>query len=79
MPTIGFLAGVTTLSDEIGPKRLQMPHELLLTAASVAFLINPTNPNAETQSRELQVVPRLLGLRLDVVHAGTERDFDQRH
>ena len=40
------------------------------------LLVNPTNPNAETLSRELQAAARTLGLQLHVLHASTERDFD---
>jgi putative ABC transport system substrate-binding protein len=41
------------------------------------LLVNPTNPTlAETQSRHLQAPARTLGLQLQVLHAGTERDLD---
>ena len=40
------------------------------------LLVNPTNPNAGTLSRDLQAAARTLGLQLHVLHASTERDFD---
>jgi putative ABC transport system substrate-binding protein len=72
----GNLTGMTGISDEIGPKRLELLHELVPTATTMALLVNPTNPNAETQSRDLQATARTLGLQLHVLRANTERDFD---
>jgi len=73
----GNLTGVTSLSDEVGPKRIELLHELVPAATIVAALINPTSPVAETQSRGIQVAARALGLQLHVLHASTERDFDK--
>ena len=41
-----------------------------------AMLVNPTNPNAETLSRDLRAAARALGLELHVLHASTEHDFN---
>ena len=67
---------MTTLNVELGPKRLELLHELVPTATISPLLINPTNPNAETLSKDLQAAARTLGLQLHVLHASTERDFD---
>jgi putative ABC transport system substrate-binding protein len=73
----GNLTGVTPLAVELGPKQLEVLHELVPTATIIALLVNPTNPtNAETLSRDLQAAARTLGLQLHVLHANTERDFD---
>jgi putative ABC transport system substrate-binding protein len=72
----GNLTGTTSLNVEIGPKRLELLHELIPAATVVALLVNPANPNAETLSRELEAAARTLGLKLHVLHASTERDFD---
>jgi putative ABC transport system substrate-binding protein len=73
----GNITGVTTLNSEVGPKRLQLLHELIPTANSIALLVNPTNPRlAEPLSRDLQAAARTLGLQLHVLQASTERDFD---
>jgi putative ABC transport system substrate-binding protein len=42
------------LVDEIGPKRLELVHELLPTTSVFAVLVNPTSPAAETVSRDVQ-------------------------
>jgi ABC-type uncharacterized transport system substrate-binding protein len=72
----GNLTGVTTLASEVGPKRLELLRELLPTATIIAVLVNPTNPNAEAQLRDLQAAAPALGVRLHVLHASTEDELD---
>jgi putative tryptophan/tyrosine transport system substrate-binding protein len=72
----GNLTGVTGLSVELVPKRLEVLHELVPAATAMALLVNPTNPNAATQTRDLQAAARLLGLTLHVLQAASERDFE---
>jgi putative tryptophan/tyrosine transport system substrate-binding protein len=72
----GNLTGVTSMNVEIGPKLLELLHELVPTAAIIALLVNPDYPSAKSQSRDLQATARTLGLQLHVLHASTERDFD---
>ena len=72
----GNLTGVTFLNVEIVPKMLELLHEVIPTATTMAALINPTNPNADTWSTSLQVAARTLGLELNVLKASTERDID---
>jgi putative tryptophan/tyrosine transport system substrate-binding protein len=72
----GNLTGMTTLGVEVGPKRLELLHELIPTATMIAALVNPTNSNAETQSRDLEATARTLGLQIHVLHASADRDLD---
>jgi putative ABC transport system substrate-binding protein len=72
----GNLTGVSVLNVELGPKRLELLHELVPSASIVALLINPTHPAAETLSKDLHAAARTLGLELLVLHASTEHDFD---
>jgi putative ABC transport system substrate-binding protein len=72
----GNLTGMTTLGVEVGPKRLDLLRELIPTATIVAALVNPTNSNAETQSRDLEATAHTLGLQIHVLHASTDRDLD---
>jgi putative tryptophan/tyrosine transport system substrate-binding protein len=71
----GNVTGVTQLYVEVMPKRLELAHELVPTA-TIAALVNPTHPNAETIARDLQAAARILGVQLHVLHASTERDLD---
>jgi ABC-type uncharacterized transport system substrate-binding protein len=72
----GNLTGVTTLGVELGPKRLELLHELVPTASIVALIVNPTNRSSEIQVSDVQAAARALGLELQVLHASTEREID---
>jgi putative tryptophan/tyrosine transport system substrate-binding protein len=73
----GNLTGVTVLSVEILPKRLELLHELVPTTTVIAVLVNPTNPQqTEAEMREVQTAARNLGLQLHILTAGTDSDID---
>jgi ABC-type uncharacterized transport system substrate-binding protein len=72
----GNVTGVTTLNVELLPKRLEVLHVMVPAARLIALLVNPTNPAAETDTRNAQEAARTLGLQLHALHASTERDFD---
>jgi putative tryptophan/tyrosine transport system substrate-binding protein len=73
----GNLTGVTNLNVEVGPKRLEILRELLPSLAVVAVLINPASPAImEPYMRGLQAAYGTLGLKLHVLHASTEHDFE---
>src|SRR5262245_32820110 len=70
----GNVTGVTTLNVEVGPKRLQLLHEVVPTASTMALLVNPANPTlGEALLRDAQAAARPLGLQLHVLHARTEQ------
>jgi ABC-type uncharacterized transport system substrate-binding protein len=73
----GNVTGVTNLTAELAPKRLELLHEMVPSATSFALLLNPTNPAvAEAELKESQAAARTLGLQLHVLSASTERDLD---
>ena len=73
----GNITGVSILDVELGPKRLELLHELVPTATSIAVLVNPADPaRAETITRNMQAAARKLGLQLPVLDASTDRDFN---
>ena len=73
----GNITGATILDVGLGPKRLEVLHELVPKATIIAVLVNPTDPaRAETTLRDLQAAAHALGLQLHVLHASTDRDFD---
>jgi putative ABC transport system substrate-binding protein len=70
------LTGVSSLNAEVGPKRLDLLHELL-PATDFALLVNPTNPkNAEVATRDLQAAAKALNLKLHVMEASKEDEFE---
>jgi putative ABC transport system substrate-binding protein len=73
----GNLTGLAVLSTAVAAKRLELLHELAPTATSIAYFVNPTNPvSAEAETRELHIAARTLGLRLIVVNASHQSDFE---
>jgi putative ABC transport system substrate-binding protein len=72
----GNVTGSTLLSVEVGPKRLELARELFPGATTFALLVNPANPVAATISKDLEAVADTLGVRLHVLHASTEADFE---
>ena len=72
----GNLTGVTSLGVELGPKRLELLHELVPAATTIAILVNPANRSAEIQVRDMQAAARTLGLELHILQASTEREID---
>jgi putative tryptophan/tyrosine transport system substrate-binding protein len=72
----GNVTGVTNMTAGLEQKRLQFLHELIPSAANVALLVNPTNPNVETQTKQMRAAAARMDLHLDVLHARDEADFD---
>ena len=73
---LGNLTGVTSLSVEVGPKRLELLHELMPTVTNIALLVNPTSPLvADVMTRDLQTAAQALGLQLQVLRASTEPEI----
>src|SRR5262245_32800931 len=71
------LTGASTLNIELGPKQLQLLHEVVPAAGRIALLVNPVSPAfAEPLSRQLQATARDFGLELRVLQASTERDLE---
>jgi putative ABC transport system substrate-binding protein len=71
----GNLTGVTTLNEELVPKRLQLLREVAPAASSMALLVNPANPNAEPLARHAQAPAGALGLELNVLQASSDQEL----
>ena len=73
----GNVTGITSLNVAVAPKGLELLHELIPKANSLAVLVNPANPvNTETNMKNLEAPARARGLQLHVLNASTEREFD---
>jgi ABC-type uncharacterized transport system substrate-binding protein len=51
-------------------------NELLPGSATIGVLANPTNPNLETDAREVEEAARALGRRVVTLHVTTDADID---
>ena len=72
----GNLTGVSILSTELKPKRLELLSELVPQAGVIALLVNPNSPNAERVMRDVQEAARAKGVQLHILKAGTESEID---
>jgi putative ABC transport system substrate-binding protein len=71
----GNLTGVSLLTSELTPKRLELLSELVPQAGVIALLVNPNNPNVERDIRNVQEAARAKGLQLHILKAGAEGEF----
>jgi len=73
----GNITGITSLNVAVAPKGLELLHELLPQANSLAVIVNSANPvNTDTNLKNLEAPARARGLQLHAPNANTERDFD---
>jgi putative tryptophan/tyrosine transport system substrate-binding protein len=71
----GNVTGVSLFTSALAAKRLALLHELVPTATVIAMLVNPTNPNAEPDTKEVETAARTMGLQLIVLRASNESDL----
>jgi len=70
------MTGVINLNIELGPKRVELLHEMLPTATDFTALINPANASFATITRDMQTTTRRLGLNLRIREASNENQID---
>jgi putative tryptophan/tyrosine transport system substrate-binding protein len=72
----GNLTGLNFFGSELVAKRLKFLRELVPGAAKVTVLVDPVAPPTETTLRDVEVAARALGLRFQILKAGTSREID---
>jgi len=73
----GNLTGGTVVGEELGPKRLELLHELVPTAESVAVLLNPASSAMPIIAKGLEAASRRLGLQLQFFDARNDSEIDE--
>ena len=71
----GNITGVGALLEELEPKRLELLRELRPNANTIAVLVNPKYPDAESQVNDIQSAARGFGQEIVVLNASTVRDI----
>ena len=64
------LTGASLVAAELAVKRLEVIRELLPQARSVAMIVNPNYPGAESEMAEVEAAGRVIGLHSQKVIAG---------
>lgn len=65
----GNITGVALLQTSVAAKRLDLLHQLIPTATTIALLTDPANPFSQVEHREVEAAARTLGLELNVANA----------
>jgi len=72
----GNITGVSFLINTLGRKELEALHDLRPQATVMAALINPNLATTASQSKDVEMAARALGLQVRVLHANTEREIE---
>jgi DNA integrity scanning protein DisA with diadenylate cyclase activity len=64
------------LNVELDSKRLELLHELVPGATTIALLVNPDRPGVQAQLKRLEAAAHTIGWQIVVVNSGTESDLD---
>jgi putative ABC transport system substrate-binding protein len=73
----GNVTGFSNFQNLLGPKKLALLRDTVPKAEVLAFLVNPTNPNAEPDTKDVQTAAAAsLWRELRVFPARTERDVE---
>lgn len=70
------ITGITFLLNTLGPKELEVLHELVPKGALVAALINPKSSTAVSQLKDLQDTARAVDQQIRIFQASTESEID---
>lgn len=73
----GNATGVTNISSTLETKRFDLLGEIIPKAAKVAALINPDNPNAEVEEKDLRSAADALARSILIVRASNEAGLNQ--
>ena len=71
----GNITGVMLLLTVLGAKRLELLRELVPNAAIIGVLVNPANPGAAAETKDLKGAARALGIELRILSASTDGDL----
>jgi putative ABC transport system substrate-binding protein len=72
----GNITGITTFGSEMLSKQLEMLHELVPKARSIAMLVNPSNPTHLGGKARWQRFADAIGVSIESVNASAESEFE---
>jgi putative ABC transport system substrate-binding protein len=70
------ITGVSFLINRLAGKMVEFLHDMVPKAAVIGFLVNPKDPNADSDTREVQAAADVFGQKLVVAKASTEGEID---
>jgi putative tryptophan/tyrosine transport system substrate-binding protein len=72
----GNATGVMNVASELEGKRVDLLHEMVPTAVVIGMLVNPSFPDSETQSRDVEKAALALGMQVHTQSADTQGEID---
>ena len=72
----GNVTGVTDFGNQLAGKLLGLLHEIVPKTETFALLINPTHPNADSDTRDARMAANALRRELQVLTASSVRDIE---
>ena len=72
----GNITGATFFAAQLLPKQVELLHDLVPKATTIAVLVNPNNPRHESDERDVQAAAHTLGLAVHVAKASNEDNLD---
>ena len=72
----GNATGITVMTAELWPKRLELLRELIPAASKLALFINPSHPSAEPTVLEVQAAAQKVALSVAVSRILSEQDLE---
>ncbi len=71
----GNVTGASMMDIEVGPKLLDLFHQLVPKASTVGLLLNPANPNVNVIIKSMQAAADMLSLKLAIINVESENDL----
>jgi putative tryptophan/tyrosine transport system substrate-binding protein len=72
----GNVTGVSFLTSDLVPKRLELLNKIVPAGTLIGFLVNPAAPQAEAQIRQAENTARILGAQLLIFNASTPSEIE---
>jgi putative ABC transport system substrate-binding protein len=73
----GNVTGVSLFAYLLDAKRVELMHELVPSAATIALLANPNSPQADAQFADVEAASRTFGQQVVILKASSDSDIDQ--
>jgi putative tryptophan/tyrosine transport system substrate-binding protein len=72
----GNVTGISLIGSALEPKKLELLHEVAPRVSTIAALIDPDYPDANSQRDEVQAAAARIGVQLIILSANKETDID---
>jgi len=72
----GNVTGVTFFNSTLQPKRMEALRALIPSTTAIAMIVNPHNPNTESDMTDMQAAARTVGVQFRAIPIDSDRDLE---